>query len=136
MLRKDKIAYSGVTIANEEIMLEGISGDVIELHLENIRLLGDMEIAIRNAARLIYNSGERVLTLERKSFANGLTEKRQCHLEYLHSLHMFLDTSSIEVFANDGEEVFTARFFPYKNNQTISFAANGQLVFDIEKWSL
>ncbi len=105
MLRKDKIAYSNVTIANEEMMLEGISGDVIELNLENIRLLGGiMEIAIRNTARIIYNSGERVLTLERKSFANGLTEKRQCRLERLHSLHMFLDTSSIEVFVNEGKK--------------------------------
>ncbi|EZP75385.1 sucrose-6-phosphate hydrolase [Parageobacillus genomosp. 1] len=137
MLRKDKIAYSNVTIANEEMILEGISGDVIELNLENIRLSGGiMEIAIRNTARIIYHSDERVLTLERKSFANGLTEKRQCRLERLHSLHMFLDTSSMEVFVNKGEEVFTARFFPYKHNQTISFAANGHLVFDIQKWSL
>jgi beta-fructofuranosidase len=78
-LRKDEVIYSDVTIANEEIALEGISGDVAELKIEQIRQReGIFEINIRNVARLIYDSNERIFTMERKSFVNQLTEKRQC----------------------------------------------------------
>ncbi|RAK20513.1 beta-fructofuranosidase [Anoxybacillus vitaminiphilus] len=136
-LRKDEVMYSDVTIVNEEIALEGICGDVAELKIGQIRQSkGIFEMNIRNVARLIYDSHERIFTLERKSFVNQLTEKRQCYLEKLHSLHIFLDTSSIEVFINDGEEVFTARIFPYRENRLITFAANSQVLFNIAKWNL
>ncbi|MBB5324067.1 beta-fructofuranosidase [Anoxybacillus tepidamans] len=135
-LRKNEIAYTNVTVANEEISLEGISGNVIELKFDIHQLEGMIEMQIRNNARLIYHHDERVLTLERKSFVNGLTEKRQCRLEHLLSLHIFLDTSSIEVFVNGGEEVFTARLFPYPSNHSIVIAANGKCIFDITKWNL
>ena len=35
-------------------------------------------------------------------------------------LHLFVDTSSIEVFANDGEVVMTETFFPREHFQTVS----------------
>nr|WP_255516155.1 GH32 C-terminal domain-containing protein [Geobacillus sp. C56-T2] len=52
------------------------------------------------------------------------------------SLHLFLDTSSLELFVNDGEETFTARFFPHPDDRTILFGTHGHLHMDIEKWDL
>ncbi|NNU83639.1 sucrose-6-phosphate hydrolase [Geobacillus sp. BMUD] len=136
-LRKQKVAYRNVAVVNELRSWPGIEGDAIELRLDNIELFGSMlEIHLRHAARLVYNGDEGVLTLERKSFVNGLTEKRQCRLPRLRSLHLFLDTSSLELFVNDGEETFTARFFPHQDDRTILFGAHGHLHMDIEKWEL
>ncbi|WP_223068920.1 glycoside hydrolase family 32 protein [Paenibacillus caui] len=50
-------------------------------------------------------------------------------------LHLFVDTSSVEVFVNDGEEVFTARIFPDQGSKGISlFASGGQAVYKASKW--
>ncbi|MFR9257075.1 MAG: GH32 C-terminal domain-containing protein [Merdibacter sp.] len=37
---------------------------------------------------------------------------RSVHLAQLHDLHLFSDTSSLEVFLNEGSEVFTTRIYP------------------------
>jgi beta-fructofuranosidase len=48
---------------------------------------------------------------------------------------MFVDTSSVEIFINDGEEVFTARIFPESDcDQIRFFASNGSAKFNIKKW--
>lgn len=51
------------------------------------------------------------------------------------SIHMFVDTSSVEIFINDGEEVFTARIFPESDcDQIRFFASKGSAMFNIKKW--
>jgi beta-fructofuranosidase len=51
--------------------------------------------------------------------------------------HLFVDTSSVEIFVNDGEEVFTSRIFPSSDSDEIRFFANGgSATFIAEKWDL
>lgn len=54
------------------------------------------------------------------------------------SLRIFMDTTSLEVFINDGEEVITNRIFPAEDsNQFNLFAKNGRVnVTRIESWNL
>lgn len=54
------------------------------------------------------------------------------------SLHVFVDTSSVEVFANDGEIVITERIFPQPESKGISvYAKNGKSTVDsIDAWTL
>lgn len=52
---------------------------------------------------------------------------RRVHLEELRSLRIFRDTSSVEIFINDGEEVFTSRFFPDGNLSLRSSDLKGEL---------
>jgi beta-fructofuranosidase len=50
--------------------------------------------------------------------------------------HLFMDTSSIEVFVNDGEIVFTSRLFPKKESQGIQFfAEEGTAKIDAVQWT-
>ena len=63
-------------------------------------------------------------------------EKRTCHVSLLNNLRIFIDTSSIELFINGGEEVFTARIFPDPENDKITFETKGLIQFDIEKWDI
>ncbi|OJG66135.1 sucrose-6-phosphate hydrolase [Enterococcus moraviensis] len=51
-------------------------------------------------------------------------------------LTIFLDQSSIEVFVNDGEAVFSSRIFPKEDSRFIElFAENGTAQIDITQWS-
>jgi beta-fructofuranosidase len=50
--------------------------------------------------------------------------------------HIFMDISSIEVFVNDGEMVFTSRLFPKKESQGIQFfTEEGSAKIDAVQWT-
>ncbi|MDR0139229.1 sucrose-6-phosphate hydrolase [Metabacillus idriensis] len=50
--------------------------------------------------------------------------------------HIFVDVSSVEVFVNDGEEVFTSRIYPSSGSEGIRFfAAGGEANFKAVKWN-
>ena len=51
-------------------------------------------------------------------FQRRRKEKRSCAISEVHSVQLFLDASSIELFLNDGEEVFSARYFPFREMMT------------------
>lgn len=51
------------------------------------------------------------------------------------SLRIFVDTSSIEIFVNDGELVFTTRIFPQEESQGVKiFADDTEVSWDMKKW--
>ncbi|OIJ21841.1 sucrose-6-phosphate hydrolase [Anaerobacillus alkalidiazotrophicus] len=137
-LRKNGVIHTGVEISEESISFADVNGDVVELVVEmKDHAAESFEISIRNEARLIYDFNEQTLTLERNSYAKQGTEKRQCQLSELKELRIFLDTSSIEVFVNEGEEVFTARIFPSQNDKELLFKAeNGTTICTVKKWDL
>jgi beta-fructofuranosidase len=134
-LRKKESFCEKVSLVNEERSWEEFRGDVGELKIT----LDDsdakrLEISIRDNVKLIFDQNQELFTLERKSFKDGTVESRACMLSNLEELHIFLDTSSIEIFLNGGQEVFTARFFAEPNNQSIAFKANGEVDLFIQKW--
>lgn len=50
-------------------------------------------------------------------------------------LHIFMDISSIEVFVNDGEIVFTSRLFPAKDSNGIQFfSEEGLANMEVVQW--
>ncbi|TWE05198.1 beta-fructofuranosidase [Neobacillus bataviensis] len=52
-------------------------------------------------------------------------------------LHLFADISSVEIFINDGEEVFTSRIFPGADSKEIRFfAEGGRALFQASKWDI
>jgi len=136
-LRKSLDFQQQVSIENEVKNWTEINGTVSEIHLELSQMeASNFEITIRENLKLIFNQAEKLFTLERKSFKDGSTESRSCELPILKDIHFFLDTSSIEIFLNDGQEVMTARFFTEPSEQTITFSTNGKIDVLIEKWSL
>lgn len=137
-LRNNKVFYENVSVEERGQSFPEISGEAIELIVKVEQLLGDVfEITIRGDTKIIFNRVEGLLTLERKAISNRHMEARHCKLIRLEELHIFLDTSSIEIFVNGGEEVFTARIFPEKENRTITFkATNGTVECSLLKWQL
>lgn len=137
LLRSDEVHHPNVFLQKEVRQFDGVKGKTVELLLKQIDGKGVFSIHIQNNVSFSYDFEQKVATLERESFArNGMKEKRQCLLSQLHTIHMFIDTSSIEIFLNDGEEVFTARFFTKEENEHISFQTNAEASFHLSKWKL
>ena len=68
----------------------------------------DMCLTIRDDVTLSYQNG--LLTLDMGNSGSGRT-RRSVLLEQLTDLRIFSDTTSLEIFANDGLEVFTTRVY-------------------------
>lgn len=132
-LRKDKTELHDVEINGERLQLDGIGGKTAELLLKffkNIRFKMDF----RNEASLTYNPDQKEIQLHRRNVRTGMQESRICKISSLSKLHVFMDQSSLEIFINGGEEVFTARYFPDPEDETIFFS--GDAGFSVSMWNL
>ncbi|WP_100333000.1 glycoside hydrolase family 32 protein [Bacillus alkalisoli] len=137
LLRKSKLELQNVYAVDEMLELDGMSGDSYELFVELLENdYSFLEINVRDNVRLIYNREEKRFSMERVNFVTSQTEIRSCSLEELSLLTIYLDTSSIEVFVNGGEEVFTARMFPFESNRAIKVGAKGKLKMNVIKWDI
>lgn len=69
-----------------------------------------------------------------KLFALEYGTIRKCSIEKITELKLeiFVDKSSLEIFINDGEEVFTARIFPKIESQGIKFISTKQIKLEAE----
>ncbi|WLR42399.1 sucrose-6-phosphate hydrolase [Bacillus carboniphilus] len=135
-LRQNRVDFSHVVINQEEKELAQVAGDVMELELNKINILNDFRINIRNHCYIHFDKQRKLFSFERERFTGDGMESRHCDLEELKQLSIFLDTSSIEIFINHGQEVFTSRIFPSPHDKAVSFQSSEQITFDLVKWNL
>lgn len=134
-LRKDKTELHDVEIKGERLQLEGISGKTAELMLNlSKHIRGMFKVDFRNEVSLIYYPDQKVIQLQRRNVKSGMQESRTCKISSLSSLHVFMDHSSLEIFVNGGEEVFTARYFPDSDDETIFFS--GDAGVSVSLWEM
>ena len=92
--------------------------------------------------RLTYDATSQQLTLDRSKsgeLPNGVdgTSRTTKLTNPLSTLQIFVDTSSIEVFINDGERVMTARIFPKDSSDQITLTSEGgDVSLDMTKYDL
>ncbi|RDU37355.1 sucrose-6-phosphate hydrolase [Neobacillus piezotolerans] len=135
MLRKNRIEYKDAELAGPATEFNGVKGKSVELLLDTMRVeFGGFRIRFRGEAELFYDSDKREISLIRKNFKSGEPERRTCEISGLSQLRIYMDNSSLEVFVNEGEEVFSARYFPKPENETIIFYGMGN--FSLAKWDL
>lgn len=70
----------------------------------------DMVTELRKGTKLIYSRADGLLTLSLEEGGYGRT-KRSVKVEELRKLQIYSDTTSLEIFVNGGEEVFTTRVY-------------------------
>lgn len=93
------------------------------------------EIHFRDEAVLQYDPEAESIRLVRRNWKTDKPETRVCMLNQgLNRLRIYMDTSSLEIFVNDGEEVFTSRFFPSPEAGTIRLI--GDAAFTLSIWDL
>ncbi|HEO8420311.1 sucrose-6-phosphate hydrolase [Niallia sp. FSL W8-0635] len=120
-LRKNKVVV-------ETNKFEAISAE-LSIDFEKV---GPFKISFRNEAYLSFESDR--LTLERRNLKSGNLESRTCKIASVSKLQIFMDHSSLEIFINEGEEIFTARYFPNLNDAMISI--EGEAKIKVIKWNL
>ena len=92
--------------------------DILENNASTLHIY--MRKNTRHETKLVYDSEQRILTLDRTFSGEEIQNvdglKRRIKLEEnLQNLRIYMDRSSIEVFINDGKYTMTARIFPSDN---------------------
>lgn len=97
-------------------------------------------LKIGDGMTLCYQVAERRLSLSRDYPLKGLTGSRQIELGNATRMHwqIFIDRSSIEVFINEGEAVFSSRIYPAENDfQLKLFSQSGEVAINtLHYWPL
>lgn len=122
-------------LAGERWDFDGMGVESKELIL-NILEAGSFSIRIRNEAEIHYDCQKGRVTLTRHRLDDGSVERRRVDVSHVHQLHLFLDHSSLELFLNDGEHVFTARYFPDVSDDSIVLLPKQNVMFSVEAYSL
>lgn len=134
-LRKNQVFIPNLVIDEKCGKYVNLEGDCLELKIESIQLSGnEFRINFRNEAIFIYDQEKSEVSLQRRNVRTNLIESRTCKLDSLKTMQIFIDTSSLEIFINEGEETFTARYFPKLKEKEILFSGEGR--FDLMKWDL
>ena len=81
---------------------------------------GDMKVALCGGLILRYREAEGIFWMEFKdSRLGGGRDIRGRRMKELTKLRILVDVSSVEVFLNDGQDVFSTRFYPEKDQYTV-----------------
>lgn len=81
----------------------------------------EFSLEIRKDVMIRYKRDTKRFTVSRINWLTQNREEREVVLEQgLKNLRLFLESSLIELFVNDGEEVFTLRYFTAEENKQLS----------------
>ncbi|GAK40380.1 sucrose-6-phosphate hydrolase [Paenibacillus urinalis] len=148
-LKKLRGKQAGVqdTLSSETKSYDEIDGIAYELICEfrgiDAEAVG-VEIRVGETERTVirYDVTLGKLTMDRSASGERIGSEygtaRSCRLDGRNvKFHLFVDTSSVELFINDGEEVFTSRIFPQSGSKGIRFFSNhGIAGLKVTKWDL
>lgn len=145
-LRKNQLTAQ-LSLSNQTQRLNGFDGTAYELRCEVTDFDADsfgIEFRAGDQEKTVlqYDSMNKKIILDRSLSGEALNEVngnvRRCSFEAdTITWHLFVDTSSVEIFVNDGEEVFTSRIFPSPESREIRlFSNNGNANFNVIKWDL
>lgn len=145
-LRKTR-SSAALTVTDEVVRLNGFDGTSYELICEiskfDAEQLGlEFRAADHEKTVLKYDRVLKKVILDRTLSGQAMDEVngnvRSCGLDTDPlKFHLFVDLSSVEIFINDGEEVFTSRIFPDPASQEIRlFCSGGTAEFQVHKWDI
>lgn len=140
-LRRQATAIEAGTLVGERQLADGVKCH--ELLLTWDTQASDAEhygVRLGNSLRLYVDNQARRLVLWRDSPDAGLDGYRSIPLPggVLLSLRIFFDSSSVEVFVNDGEAVLSSRIYPREGDRALRlYAAHGEaMLCKGELWAL
>ena len=150
-LRKEKTVYDAGLLSSEKT-IERNGGNCYELQLDvafptsadhapvTLELCEDA--ANDKRFRITLDPSVKKITIDRSRcgipFAEDFGTTRTLTVEQMDAvkLQIFVDTSSIEIFVNDGEGTFTSRVFPQAGETGLSLAAGSTIDYSLEIWEL
>lgn len=115
----------------EANQLQTLYGDHYELLLMAEQEIGDLELRLKEDTKITYSHG--LLTLKHGVSGCGRKE-RNLVIGELRDLHLFVDSSSVELFVNNGSYVMTSRMYPKPGEKKITLIADKEV--RLTKWEL
>lgn len=136
-LRQQKYALGAITLNSQVKTLSNNSALELNLSFQPQKNTAEQYgLAIGHSIRLFVDRQTKTLTLWRCDL--NATSYRALELDYTkdHTLQIFIDNSSIEVFVDGGHDTITSNFFG--NDHTVSlYATNGSACFtDVSLYDL
>lgn len=119
LVEYEQLRISNYSLSSDYFNKESFSFNVYEMKVHLIQV-NSLTLILRKDVQLFYNN--HILTLDISLAGSGRTT-RSIELNNLNDLHIFSDTTSLEIFVNNGEEVFTTRIY-CKSNGILS--CNGE----------
>lgn len=115
-----------------ESKLEFEDRDTFELIVDIEQMEGEVCLVIKDDIIFSYNQCTKIFTLEFKGEIGCGRTKRSVSVDSLKQIWLLCDTSSLEVFINGGEEVFTTRYYKKGKSSPICISGlnlNGSAIF-------
>ncbi|MFC0561499.1 glycoside hydrolase family 32 protein [Halalkalibacter alkalisediminis] len=145
-LRQNEVSFENIKM-DKELQLTGIEGECIELRVTiDAKEASTFGLKVRvneeenEETLLTYQVEEETLLFDRNRSGKGPGGVRKAAISLRDNrlqLHVFIDHSSIEVFAQGGEKVMTGRIYPSEKANGISFFADQEIVIvSVEKWEM
>ncbi|WP_157152025.1 sucrose-6-phosphate hydrolase [Brachyspira sp. SAP_772] len=102
-----------------------------EVLIDSIKCSNNFELLISEGVSIKYKENKFILEFvgDTGKQIGGGRGKRSAYLEKLENIRILIDTSAIEIFINNGEMVFTTRYYPDK----YSFRVSGDMGLTIYK---
>lgn len=121
------VEVDGYTVIDE------LKGEIFEMIVDVNDCDTHLDLLLREDAAIRYNAADKKVTLTLGPSGFGRTQ-RSVTIDTLKKLQIFSDSSSLEIFINDGEEVFTTRIYPKCGSDKIHFDGKGTIY--IQKWDM
>ncbi|MDE5977246.1 MAG: sucrose-6-phosphate hydrolase [Turicibacter sp.] len=134
------------SLENQSESFAGFEGKVYELSCQfndfDAKTIGvKLRTSKEEETLFYYDKLNKKLVLDRSKSGRtcgdeyGVERKCQFETDQL-SLQIFVDTSSIEIFVNDGQEVFSTRIFTKEESNGIEFFTDGTTKLEAKIWQL
>lgn len=134
LLRLDGMHYKGEIQSSSEWVLPSTQAELIvdfSLLTENFKMI------IRDAVQIDYDQEQNSLIVWRTNWLTGEREYRRASLNNkLAKMQIFIESSSLEIFVNEGEEVFSLRYFIEDADQRNVLLEAGDNVGEVRMYQL
>lgn len=114
---------------NKGSILDIFESNTFELNID-FRESNKFEIILREDCKLSFSDNVFKLELGKSGYGRDM---RAVEIDYIYSIKIFSDNSSLEIFLNNGEEVFSTRI--YNDSVDSSLILKGDGIATVEKWN-
>lgn len=114
---------------NKDSILDIFESNTFELNID-FRKSNEFEIILREDCKLSFSNNVFKLELGKSGYGRNM---RAVEIDYIYSIKIFSDNSSLEIFLNNGEEVFSTRIYNDSVDSSLILKGNG--IATVEKWN-
>ena len=143
---RGKAVAKEMKLENETLLAKEFSARTYELKATFKDIKGTrVGLAFRKGAEeatyFYYDLAAKKLVFDRSQSGKSVTDEygtvRRCAFsEEALEIRLFMDESSVEIFVNDGLEVFTARIYSQSDHNHVQFFADGQASVTATQWEI